>query len=66
MFTTAPTERYLTVKRAAEHLSVTPATLRLWLRQGKVRGQLLGARTGYRIPESEIVRILRGEPLPTG
>lgn len=54
-------ERYLTVPEVAERLRLTPATIRRWLREGKLRGVLLNDRAGYRVPESEVGRILRGE-----
>lgn len=54
-------ERYLTVAEAAERLKLAPVTIRRWLREGRMRGTLLSDRGGYRIPESEVGRILRGE-----
>ena len=36
-----------------------PQTVRVWLREGKLRGRLIGGRkSGYRIPASEIDRLL--------
>jgi excisionase family DNA binding protein len=58
-------ERVLTVREAAERLRVNPETVRVWLRQGKLRGTLIGGtKSGYRIPESEIDRLLRGGEMP--
>jgi excisionase family DNA binding protein len=55
------TEEYLTVNEAAARLKVTAETVRVWLRQGKLKGTRLGGtKAGYRIPGSEVVRILRG------
>ena len=52
-------EKFITVQAAAEQLQVHPQTVRLWLRQGKLRGRLIGGRkSGYRIPASEIDRLL--------
>ncbi len=52
-------DRFLTVQEAAEQLRVHPQTVRLWLREGKLRGRLIGGRkSGYRIPASEIDRLL--------
>ena len=52
-------ERFITVQDAAEQLQVHPQTVRVWLREGKLRGRLIGGRkSGYRIPASEIERLL--------
>lgn len=51
--------RMLTVKQVAEQLQVGVITVQRWLRQGKLRGvQLGGRRVGWRIPESEIARLI--------
>ena len=56
-------DRVLTVAEVAERLRVHPQTVRLWLKEGKLKGRLIGGtKTGYRIPESEVERILTGEP----
>jgi excisionase family DNA binding protein len=50
----------LTVKQVAEHLQVGVVTVQRWLRSGKLKGIRLGAtRTGWRVPESEVVRYLQ-------
>jgi excisionase family DNA binding protein len=50
----------LTVQTVAERLQVQPATVRRWLREGRLRGvKPWGDKTGYRIPESEIARLLK-------
>jgi excisionase family DNA binding protein len=59
-------ERLLTVDQVADRLQVTPATVRDWLRAGKIRGMRIGAtRAGWRVRESEIQRFIeaaeRGE-----
>ena len=55
-------ERLLKVREVAERLRVDPETVRRWLRIGKLRGSKISAtRGGYRIPESEIARLLRGD-----
>ena len=55
--------RALTVAEVAERLRVHPQTVRLWIKSGKLRGRLIGgSKTGYRIPESEVDRILNGDP----
>jgi excisionase family DNA binding protein len=52
-------ERMLKVEQVAERLQVNPETVRRWLREGKLKGVMLGGRkTGYRIPESEVLRLL--------
>ena len=58
-------EKFITVQDAAEQLQVHPQTVRLWLRQGKLRGRLIGGRkSGYRIPVSEIERLLTPDEAP--
>jgi len=55
-------ERMLTVKQVAEELQVKPITVQRWLQQGKLRGfKPGGTRMGWRVPESEVQRVLRGE-----
>ena len=55
-------EPMLTVAEVAERLRINPETVRVWLRQGKMQGFLPGGdRMGYRIPESEVARVLRGD-----
>jgi excisionase family DNA binding protein len=49
----------LTVKEVAERLRLNPETVRVWLRDGKLRGILMGGRRGgYRIAQSELRRFL--------
>jgi len=53
-------ERLITVKQAAAMLQLKPATIRTWIRQGKIRAVYLGSdAAGYRIPLSEIERFLK-------
>jgi excisionase family DNA binding protein len=52
-------EPHYTVKEVAERLRLNPETVRVWLRTGRLRGVLLGGRkSGYRIPGSEVQRLL--------
>lgn len=52
-------ELFLTVKEVAERLRVNPYTVRRWLRDGKLRGRLMGGdRGGYRVAASELVRFM--------
>jgi excisionase family DNA binding protein len=52
-------EPLYTVKEVAERLRLNPETIRVWLRSGRLRGVLLGGRkSGYRIPDSEVQRLL--------
>lgn len=54
-------ERMLTVPEVVELLRVHPQTIREWLRVGKIKGvRLGGTKVGWRIPESEIQRLLKG------
>jgi excisionase family DNA binding protein len=57
----AVVDRVLTVPEVAERLRLNEETVRRWLRTGKLRGNRLGGtKAGYRIPESEVERVLRG------
>jgi excisionase family DNA binding protein len=59
-------DTFITVQEAAEQLRVHPQTVRLWLREGKLRGRLIGGRkSGYRIPASEIERLLSPDDEPS-
>jgi excisionase family DNA binding protein len=53
-------EEYLTVAEVAGRLKVDPETVRVWLRAGKLQGTQLSRAAGWRIPESEVERLLRG------
>ncbi len=54
-------ETFLTVPEVAERFRVTEDTVRRWLRERRLRGFMPGgARSGYRIRESEIERFVSG------
>ena len=56
-------ERLLKVGEVAERLRVRRETVLRWIKQKRIRGALIGGkRSGYRIPESELERLLRGQP----
>lgn len=49
----------LTVQEVAEQVRTTPATVRRWLRAGRLRGVMPGGtKVGYRVRESELQRFL--------
>ncbi len=53
-------EKMLKVNEVAERARVNPETVRRWLRDGELRGVRIGpGRGSYRVPESEVERILR-------
>ena len=53
-------ERLLTVPQVAERLQVGPRTVHRWLREGRLRGFLLGGtKTGYRVRASEVERFVQ-------
>ena len=54
-------DRVLTVKEAAARMRVNAETIRRWIRTGKLRAAKVSAKSSYRIPESELQRLLRGE-----
>ncbi len=52
-------ERLLTVEQVAERIQVPEATVRRWLREGRLRGARFGGtKTGWRIRESELQRFI--------
>jgi len=56
--------RLMTVAQVADRLQVHRESVRRWIRQGRLRGSLVGGdRSGYRIDEREVRRFLAaGEP----
>lgn len=51
----------LRVDEVAKRLDAHPVTVRRWLERGKLKGYKPGgAKLGWRIPESEVERVLRG------
>ncbi len=52
------TDEYLTVAEVARRLKVTQETVREWLRTDVLHGYNLGGRAGWRIPVSDIARLL--------
>jgi len=55
-------DEWLTVQEAADRVKVHPETIRVWLRDGRLRGtQPINKRVGWRIASSEIERVLRGD-----
>jgi excisionase family DNA binding protein len=58
-----PEEEALTVKEAAARLKLNPETVRRWIRSGRIRAVSLGSdKAGFRIPESEVLRLLSVGP----
>jgi excisionase family DNA binding protein len=56
-------EPFLTVAAAAQRLAISQESVRIWLRTGKLRGYRPGGdKIGWRIPASEVERVLRSEP----
>lgn len=52
-------ESFLKVQEVADLLRMNPETIRVWLREGRLRGVRPGGkRAGWRVPESEVRRIL--------
>jgi excisionase family DNA binding protein len=56
-------EPILTVAEVAARLKISQETVRIWLRQGKMRGYRPGGdKIGWRVPQSEIRRLLQQPP----
>lgn len=60
-------EKFVTVEEAASRLSITPKTLREWLKAGKIRGIRLGGHTGpgrhpWRISEAALAEFTEASP----
>ncbi len=52
-------DRLLTVQEVATRLRMHPESVRRWLREGRLKGGRMGGRRlGYRIPESEVERVV--------
>lgn len=53
----------LTLVEAAEYLGINRETVRIWAKQGKLKGRFhLGSRQkGWRVSRSELDRLLAGE-----
>jgi excisionase family DNA binding protein len=52
------TDEYLTVADVATRLKVSQETVREWLRTDVLHGYNLGGRAGWRIPNTDIARLL--------
>ena len=52
-------ERWLTVEEIVDMLKVHEQTVRRWLREGELRGVLLGRKAGYRVRESDLAAFLQ-------
>jgi len=52
---------YLTVADVANRLKVHPATVKRWLRDGKMGGVLLGDRAGWRVSEDDLSRFIESQ-----
>ena len=50
----------LTTEQVAERLQLHIITVQRWLRNGRLNGTKLPGRAGWRIPESEVARLLAG------
>jgi excisionase family DNA binding protein len=50
---------WLTVQQVSEELSIHPATVRVWIRHGRLRAVRAGR--GFRVRRSEVERALRAD-----
>jgi excisionase family DNA binding protein len=55
------TDEYLTVADVAMRLKVSQETVREWLRTEALHGYNLGGRAGWRIPRTDIARLLESK-----
>lgn len=53
--------KFLTAVEVADRLQVTPATVKRWLREGKMAGVMLGDRAGWRVAEDDLHAYLRAQ-----
>jgi excisionase family DNA binding protein len=61
----ADADPMLTVGEVAKRVRTSEATVRRWLREKKLRGvRPGGTRLGWRIPASEVERLLSGDDAP--
>lgn len=49
---------FMTANEVAERLKVHPATVKRWLREGRLGGVPLGDRAGWRITEKDLADFL--------
>lgn len=49
---------FYTIKEIAAKLSLNEETIRRWIREGKLNGENIGGRTGYRISKEEYEKFL--------
>ncbi len=59
-------ERWLTVEEIVDTLKVHEQTVRRWLRDGELRGVLLGRKAGYRVRESDFEAFLEARDTMRG
>ena len=52
------TDEYLTVADVATRLKISQETVRAWLRTDVLHGYNLGGRAGWRVPVSDVARLL--------
>jgi excisionase family DNA binding protein len=55
-------EPWTTVAEIAEQLQISEATVRAWLRAGRLPGRNLGGQTGWRVRESALEAFLAATP----
>jgi excisionase family DNA binding protein len=48
-------EKWYNVNQVAEKFQVDPQTVRIWLRDGKLKGTRLGERGRWRVTESALI-----------
>lgn len=54
-------ERWFTVRHIAEMLHVSDQVVRLWLRDGRLKGRNFGGKMGWRVRESDLEAFLNDE-----
>jgi excisionase family DNA binding protein len=55
-------EPWVTVGEIAEQLQISEATVRAWLRTGRLPGRNFGGQIGWRVGESALEAFLAGPP----
>lgn len=54
-----PMDPFLTVREISDHLQVHPGTVKLWLREKRLKGFVLSDRAGWRVTRADLEEFIR-------